>query len=72
MEAGEGPARDPDRDRACTGCGWSGAETAMRGLGPGDGLEDPLALGCPRCGSPVLAEPPSVEQILAARRRPEA
>jgi hypothetical protein len=38
----------------------------------GPALGDPLALGCPRCGSPMPPDPPSVATILAARRAPES
>jgi hypothetical protein len=58
---------DPDRWRACDGCGWRGLEAQMTGSGPtGDGQ----GLECPRCGDPAGPETPSVEAILGARRTP--
>jgi hypothetical protein len=58
--------RDPGGLVACDHCGWEGPEAAVGtgGMGPFDGL----AAGCPRCGSTVAHEMPTIEEVQAARR----
>jgi hypothetical protein len=75
MGAGTLRGPDPDTALACADCGWHGAETAQP-PGPGAfGLAEAGSItihACPRCGVPLSPNLPSVADILAARRTPEA
>jgi hypothetical protein len=44
----------------------------MRAAGPGEPDPSWSDLACPRCGEPLAPGVPSVAEILAARRTPEA
>jgi hypothetical protein len=63
---------EADRPATCRDCGWTGSAASVGRPESGADTVDPVAEVCPHCGAIVAPDLPSVDEIRAARRAPEA